>query len=347
MKRRAEETQEPMSIRFRPRRATAIWLLGKLSLVLGIVLLTLPLFFALDLIAGAPRVETDASEVVAQFLPSPVAESQNHGVWLSRRERSGVQATLAAIPDAEMGVGPILPKVTATSPVPQQVSGQAQAEIPLEIVLTDMVAPTLPETALSPLAEAAEATAIPVEETGTIQPATKGTEATLPAKLPDPDGRPVQIRIPSINVKRGIVELPLMQDPETGSWTRDLKVLFRKGRKDLVGHYEQSAQPGQPGNTILAGHNYGHGTKGVFLKLRRLKQGKKIEVVNASGQTFTYRVESVHKIPWKSKDADELIRHARLLAPSGSERLTLVTCGGGKVYPFPARIYVVAEPIRD
>jgi LPXTG-site transpeptidase (sortase) family protein len=250
------------------------------------------------------------------------------------------------MPDAKRGLDPSLPQVLATGLAPQA-SGQAYVEVSSEPALADKEAPTLQETALPPLAEAVEATVLPVEDSGTIPPPAEGAEATLPETSPDPEGRPVQIRIPSIKVKRGIVALPLIQDPGTGSWTRDLKALFRKGRKDLVGHYEESAQPGQPGNTILAGHNYGYGTKGVFLRLGRLKQGMKIEVVNASGQAFIYRVESVYKIPWKSKDAEELIQHARLLAPSGSERLTLVTCGGGKVYPFPARIYAIAEPVRD
>jgi LPXTG-site transpeptidase (sortase) family protein len=126
-----------------------------------------------------------------------------------------------------------------------------------------------------------------------------------------------------------------------------LGILFRRSRKDLVGHYEQSARPGQEGNTILVGHNYGRGYKGVFLKLGRLKQGKKINVINADGQTFTYKVTTVEKVPWRHKNAKELVRHAKLLAVSGPERLTLVTCGGASLQPFPVRIYVVAEPVRD
>jgi LPXTG-site transpeptidase (sortase) family protein len=148
-------------------------------------------------------------------------------------------------------------------------------------------------------------------------------------------------------VKRSIIGLPQIRDEKTGSWTQDLEVLFRRGRKDLVGHYESSAQPGQAGNTILVGHNYGYGTKGVFLKLKSLKPGQKIEVLNEAGETFNYEVTAVHKVPWKLKGTDELLQHARLLTVSGRERLTLVTCGGSNVQPFPARIYVVAEPIRD
>jgi LPXTG-site transpeptidase (sortase) family protein len=178
----------------------------------------------------------------------------------------------------------------------------------------------------------------------TSTPAVRALDEPSP---PDPDARPVQIRIPAIKVKRSIVELPEIRDPATGAWTQDLDVLFRKGRKDLVGHYMRSAVPGQAGNMILAGHNYGYGTRGVFLKLGRLKEGEEIHIVNAAGEAYTYRVMAVEKVPWRSKDTSELLHHSRLLAPSGEERLTLVTCGGSKIQPFPARIYVIAEPVGN
>ena len=34
----------------------------------------------------------------------------------------------------------------------------------------------------------------------------------------------------------------------------------------------------------------------------------------------------------------------KYLGPVKSERLTLVTCGGANIWPFPARVYVVAAP---
>jgi LPXTG-site transpeptidase (sortase) family protein len=154
----------------------------------------------------------------------------------------------------------------------------------------------------------------------------------------------VQIHIPAIGVKRAIIELPMTRDPRTGAWKRDVKALFRRRGKDLVGHWGGSAYPGQGGNTILVGHNYGYGTYGVFLRIDRLKPGQEIGLVSEAGQTLTYQVTGVRRIPWRRKDTRELQRHTELLAAAGPERLTLVTCGGGSMAPFPARIYVVAEP---
>jgi LPXTG-site transpeptidase (sortase) family protein len=140
--------------------------------------------------------------------------------------------------------------------------------------------------------------------------------------------------------------LPRVRDKKTGAWTWNTNRLFRSGRSDLVGHWEGSASPGQAGNTILVGHNYGYGFNGVFVSLTRLKRGSKVYVVNKAGQTFTYQVKSVTRVKWRTKSFGELTKHLSFLSPGGSERLTLVSCAGANFEPFPERVYVVAEPVR-
>jgi LPXTG-site transpeptidase (sortase) family protein len=112
-----------------------------------------------------------------------------------------------------------------------------------------------------------------------------------------------------------------------------------------VGHYGGSTSPGEPGNTILVGHNYGYGINGVFLRLGQLEAGQQMEVVNAIGQIFTYRVTEVTNVRWTVRDQQQLANHQSYLTVDGPERLTLVTCGGSCWAPFPERVYVVAEPI--
>ncbi len=182
--------------------------------------------------------------------------------------------------------------------------------------------PSLPPTA-RPISPPASPTAVPT---------------------PTPAPPPVRVRIPAISVDRSIVALPLTYDARSKTWERDYDRLFRRGKSDLVGHIEGSAAPGQPGNTILAGHNYGFGVKGVFVRLGRLKVGQQVEVVNAAGETFKYRITTVISIPWTKKNRQELERHQAYLAVGGAERLTLVTCGGSSWAPFPNRVYVVAAP---
>ena len=97
---------------------------------------------------------------------------------------------------------------------------------------------------------------------------------------------------------------------------------------------------------ILVGHNYGVGYAGVFVQLGRLKEGQKIFVIDEAGTSFAYRVDTVQRVKWRQKDSEELEAHWKYMSTSGPERLTLVTCGGANIEPFPNRIYVVAYPIR-
>jgi len=167
-----------------------------------------------------------------------------------------------------------------------------------------------------------------------------------PTPTPVPPPPPVQIRIPTLGVTRSIIRLPRFRDPRSGVWTWNANRLFRSGRSDLVGHWEGTANPGEIGNMVLVGHNYGYGYNGVFVALGRLRPGHRIYVVNQKGQTFTYQVKTVNRVRWRFKNFQELSRHLSFLSPGGPERLTLVSCAGAEFEPFPERVYVVAEPIN-
>ena len=97
---------------------------------------------------------------------------------------------------------------------------------------------------------------------------------------------------------------------------------------------------------ILVGHNYGYGYNGVFVRLGKLKPGHKVYVTDRAGRSFTYQVTEVKKVKWRRKTLGELTQHLNFLATGGPERLTLVSCSGANVEPFPERVYVVAEPVR-
>jgi LPXTG-site transpeptidase (sortase) family protein len=176
----------------------------------------------------------------------------------------------------------------------------------------------------------------------TFTPTPTPIPSPTPTPLPTEPPAPVQIRIPALGVTRSIVSLPRVQDPRTGAWTWNTKRLLRSGRSDLVGHWEGSAYPGQVGNMILVGHNYGYGYNGVFVRLGSLKPGQKVYIVNKVGQTFAYRVQTVKRVAWRLQNFGELTQHLSFLSPGGPERLTLVSCGGANFEPFPERIYVVA-----
>lgn len=182
--------------------------------------------------------------------------------------------------------------------------------------------------------------------TMTALPTPTVTPTPTATPTPTPAPRPISIEIPAIGVRSSVVAVPLVSDPLSGVANWDVDSLFRRGRRDLVGHLEGTALPGQPGNAVLGGHNYGSGYDGVFLGLGRLTPSDRVTVVNEAGQSLVYEVVSVDRVKWQRKTLEELALHLEYLAPTGEERLTLMTCGGANVFPFPERVYVVAKPVN-
>ena len=182
---------------------------------------------------------------------------------------------------------------------------------------------------------------VPPTWTATATPVPSPTTTPSPTSAP----APVQIRIPALGVQRSVILLARTRDRRTGAWTWNTTRLFRTGRSDLVGHWEGSAFPGEKGNMILVGHNYGYGYNGVFVRLGSLRKGQQVHVVNQAGKQFTYEVVEVKQLRWRQQTLGELTQHLNYLSPGGPERLTLVSCAGADVEPFPMRVYVVAEPV--
>lgn len=223
-----------------------------------------------------------------------------------------------------------LPAWSTSSPLPTPSPSPAPSSLP-GLGPTSIASPT-PAPGVSPAAGPSPT------------PYLLPTQGPQPTRAPNQAG--IRVRIPAIGVDRSIVEVTLTYDSRSRSWMRDYDQLLPRGRPDLVGHLAESASPGQPGNTILVGHNYGYGVNAVFLRLGQLRVDHQVEIVNSSGQTFNYRVTEVASIPWAKKDQQELVRHQAYLSTDGPERLTLVTCGGSTWAPFPKRVYVVAVPVH-
>jgi sortase A len=80
------------------------------------------------------------------------------------------------------------------------------------------------------------------------------------------------------------------------------------------GHVERTALPGEPGNSVIAGHR-----DTFFRPLRRMQVGDRIVLESPRGQ-FEYRVSSLDVV--KANDLS-------VLDQQGTDLLTLITC-----YPF-------------
>jgi len=183
-------------------------------------------------------------------------------------------------------------------------------------------------------------------------PASGAESASLPGASPGTLSQaapPARIVIPGIGVDRAVVTMGVVNRDGQLEWDTD-SLFATPSRPDLVGHLEGTASPGRPGNIVLAGHNYNRGAfnwLGVFYSLGALQPGNLVYLVDENDVRFTYRVEQVDQLPWPAPTADVALAHIKRLGPSPDERLTLVTCSGGTIAPFPARVYVTARRVLE
>ncbi len=136
------------------------------------------------------------------------------------------------------------------------------------------------------------------------------------------------ISIPALNVSSSIREFPL----NGISWTIGA---WEKG----IGHLQGTSWFNENSNIALAGHSIMPDQKpGIFYQLHLLNQGDEI-TISINGSPKTYRVSNVTTV-----SIDDL----SVLAPTGSERLTLITCDAGSYDPesqyYQRRIIVTADP---
>jgi sortase (surface protein transpeptidase) len=136
--------------------------------------------------------------------------------------------------------------------------------------------------------------------------------AAAPADPSRTASRPERLRIPSISVDTGLIDLGLRADgtmevPADGS---------------TAGWYVNSPAPGEIGPAVLAAHVDWKGEKGVFYELRNTEPGDEIDVQRADGRTATFTVRRVEQYPKERFPTDTVYGDV------DTAQLRLITCGG-------------------
>jgi sortase A len=121
-----------------------------------------------------------------------------------------------------------------------------------------------------------------------------------PAPAPS-DPRPQQLAIPAIGLDTPVYEV-FVQD---GAW---------QVADYAAGYHNGSALPGEPGNTVMAGHAGLRG--GVFRDLGSVSAGNEVFVM-AGGWRYRYRVREVKSV-WPDQ--------VEVMDPTPTRVLTLITC---------------------
>jgi sortase A len=96
--------------------------------------------------------------------------------------------------------------------------------------------------------------------------------------------QPNTLRIPSLGIQAPVIYVDTVSE-----------TAFQTALRNGVVHYPKTALPGEPGNVYIFGHSsdyrWSKGSyKTVFALLPKIANGAIINVTNASGTVFTYRV---------------------------------------------------------
>ncbi len=153
----------------------------------------------------------------------------------------------------------------------------------------------------------------PMPSSGTVRGGFVGEQ---PAELAGPTAvRPTALVVEKAQIDAEVESLQIvdgvMQNP-TGPW--------------VVSWYEQTAELGELGNVVMAGHvDYWDVGPAVFFNLRDLAEGDQIEIVGENQTSYYYNVD------WNETfDLEELTsgKITELVGPTEDPVVTLITCGG-------------------
>lgn len=164
--------------------------------------------------------------------------------------------------------------------------------------------------------------------------------APVAQALPAPVTRPAQISrliIPSIKLDAKVIEVGWDMVEDSGAPLPVWQVA-----KYAVGQHHGSANPGDGDNIVLAGHvgGYGH----VFRDLFYVHPGDALTLYSA-GKTYQYTVKERLIVTEEGVSPEQHAENAKLIMPTGTEEVTMVTCwpptGKDK---FTQRVVVRAVP---
>jgi sortase A len=210
-----------------------------------------------------------------------------------------------------LGGRPGLPGAAAGRPPALPLLPSSPRQGPLgEVAPAPAVTPTIPAAAPAPPPPAAEASPEPVDAPGTAPAEASAAAPAETAQLSGTDG----IAIPRIGVDARVVDVGLLASGEMETTANG------------AGRLAFSAQAGEAGNAVIAGHNDIDGE--VFRRLPELRQGDEI-FLRRGDSTYRYVVVVRTIVREQGATTQQRYENARWMDPTDGPTTTLISC-----YPY-------------
>ena len=165
---------------------------------------------------------------------------------------------------------------------------------------------------------------------GAEAPSTVAGPQTVQAAAPALETRialrrlpPIRLFIPAIALDSPIVDLGVRYD-QRGQLVWETAAF-------VVGHYVNTANPGELGNCVLSGHISSRSAGAVFRRLPEVQVGSGVTVATADS-VFLYQVDEIRVVEPRATE---------VMDPGGEPRVTLITCVPDGVYTH--RLVVVGR----
>jgi LPXTG-site transpeptidase (sortase) family protein len=173
---------------------------------------------------------------------------------------------------------------------------------------------------------------VPVLNTGDPQARTVASSTA-----DEPASTISRIILPAIDVDSKVIEVGWEVQEQDGQ-----EVAVWQVAEYAVGHHMGSANPGEGGNVVLAGHVGGYGK--VFLDLFYVEPGDEV-ILYSKGQQYLYTVHERLVVDEEGVPFEQRVANARYIEPTDEEVVTLVTCWppSGK-NRFEQRVIIRAWP---
>jgi sortase A len=194
----------------------------------------------------------------------------------------------------------------------------------------------------APPAVAAPAAEEPAPFTAPILSTNAATDGQVVGAIPDSAQAAhhetvTRLSIPSIGVDSKVVEVGWDVQQQGNQ-----QVAVWQVAQYAVGQHHGSANPGEGGNIVLAGHVGGYGK--VFKDLFYVKPGDQITLYS-NGQQYLYTVQERLLVTEEGVSAEQHANNAQLIAPTDHEVVTMVSCWPPKgPDKFTQRVVVRATP---
>lgn len=231
------------------------------------------------------------------------------------------------------GVGTNVARQTEPTPTARVIARAARTSTP-PATPTPTATPTpspeptaIPQTATP---QPVSPTALPVTPSPTRDPSILPNGVRYGDHHPNLPGRVVRIASPNIKLDTKIYEVYVKKNDlwEVADYA--------------AGHHYDSANPGEGGNVVIAGHNNWRGE--VFRYLENLKPGDVIQLWTQAGKEYRYKVEEMKKLKETGVSYAQRLKNAEVILPTDQEQLTLITCW--PYTTFTHRLIVIAKPLQ-